>query len=941
MEADAGRWLIFADQRGMGLQLATLLQARGAECILVLPGERFDGLNPTHFQIAPDSREDMEQLVRTVSSEALAGVVYLWGMDRDQASDDKQLTGMADNITVLHLVQSLSQSKRDGWHKLALITCGAQFVTAGEKSAKPPRGHRRIKGVGQTTLWGLGRVIANEHPELGCMLVDMDGIDSPESCSQLVRELLGDRGEPEVALRVSDCYVHRLDYAAEKESQKPGSLSSTTVRKTARPDTPFVLTVAKPGLLDSLTWQETERRPPGAGEIELEVHAAPLNFKDLMKVMNLLSEEYLDNTFFGQPLGAECAGVVVRVGEGVDQFRVGDSVVAPEGGGCFRSYHTVRTQYAVSKPTPFSFEESVIFINFIAPYYGLYHIARLQPGEKVLIHSATGGVGLAAIQIARWRGAEIYATAGSEEKRAYLRSLGINDVSDSRSLQFVDDILTWTDGEGVDVVLNTLSGEALRKSFSLLAPYGRFIELGKRDIHDNSQLAMAAFDRNLLFAAIDIDLMMAERPRLFRQLLDEVWHHCEEGTFKPLPMTVFPATKVEHAFRYMAQAKHIGKVVVSQAKERQEQAIRADGSYLITGGLGALGRQVAHWLIKEGARHLVLMGRSASSNHPAVRELEEAGAQIVVVQADVANREDLKKIKRVLAQSPTPLRGIVHAAGVLDDGVLMNQSAERFAKVMAPKVQGTWNLHLLSQESPLDFFVCFSSAASLVGSPGQANYAAANAFMDGLMHHRHAQGLPGLSINWGPWAEEGMAAKQDARWAQFGMHAIAKEQGLQLLSDLIKNNQQTSAQMGVLPVNWPKFMRVTGSVPFLEAVAPQPKQKASDFLKQLKAASDGRALLISHLRSEIAKVLGITNVEQIELRDRLFDLGLDSLMAIELKNRLEANLELTLQPTLLFDHPTLEALGGYLAEEILGPETTPQEEEKEEKPEEEELVVKD
>ena len=934
IQGNGSRWLVFADQTGIGRQLATLLEARGAACMLVSPGPWFDGLDASHFQIAPDSRADMEQLLHQVSAETLAGVIYLWGMDEPR--DDKQLTGMADSVTMLHLVQSLAQSKLEDSFKLALITCRAQVVTAGE-SPHEPRQINRIKGVGQSALWGLGRVIANEHPELGCMLIDMDGMNSPQSWSQLVRALLGDRGEPELALRGSDCYVNRLDYATERDWQKNRTATERkTAHQTARPDTPFVLTVAKPGLLDSLTWQETERRSPEAGEIEIELHAAPLNFKDLMKVMNLLSEEYLDNTFFGQPLGAECAGVVVRVGEGVDQFRIGDSVVAPEGGGCFRSYHTVRTLYAVPKPTPFSFEESVIFINFIAPYYGLHHIARLQAGEKVLIHSATGGVGLAAIQIAQWRGAEIYATAGSEEKRAYLRSLGINYVSDSRSLQFVDDILAWTDGEGVDVVLNTLSGEALKKSFALLAPYGRFIELGKRDIHDNSQLAMAAFDRNLLFAAVDIDLMMAERPKLFRKLLDEVCQHCEDGTFKPLPMNVFPATRVEEAFRYMAQAKHIGKIALQmhqqevplQPKMQKAPTICVDGTYLITGGFGGFGLEVAKWLVKKGARHLVLVSRRGpvtSEAHNFLDKLKKQDVQVTVAKADVSIRADVSQLIQDISSSMPPLRGLIHAAMVLDDSFMLKMDKTRFENVMAPKVLGAWHLHEQTQRLPLDFFILFSSVSALIGNPGQANYVAANAFLDGLAHYRRLNGCPAMSINWGVLSQVGVVARNpevERYFERMGITGFTPQEAVAALDQLLEEHP---AQVGVMKIDWSQFANSPlASAPRyreLLASATEQSERYSNypFIDTLLATSahEWLPMIDMFLREQLSKVFQLP-AARIESHKGLDQLGIDSLMAVELQNsiRIATGVEFTTMQ--LLNGPTIDEMSQLLLDNIDG-----------------------
>ncbi|MBD2727328.1 type I polyketide synthase [Nostoc sp. FACHB-892] len=360
----------------------------------------------------------------------------------------------------------------------------------------------------------------------------------------------------------------------------------------------------------------------------------------------------------------------------------------------------------------------------------------------------------------------------------------------------------------------------------------------------------------------------------------------------------------------------------------QRKVIRENNSYLITGGLGALGLKVAHWLVEHGAQHLVLTGRRGASEavQQEINKLEQAGAQVLVVPADISNRDDVSKLLANVKNSMPSLRGIIHAAGVLQDGMLLGQTTESFSKVMAPKVAGAWNLHTLTQDLELDFFVCFSSVSALLGSPGQGNYAAANAFMDALAHHRRALGLPAVSINWGPWKDAGMAdalsSREQARWAEQGISTIGLESGLQILEDILT---QDVAQIGVLPVDWSKFL---GQLPqnlefsFLEVFASQvePAQTAkSEFLEQLEAApaKEKRSLLLTHVRSLIAKVLNLKSPEEIDIYQGFTDLGMDSLMAVELKNRLQTSLEYSIPASLVFDYPTVAALVDYLAGEML------------------------
>jgi myxalamid-type polyketide synthase MxaB len=467
----------------------------------------------------------------------------------------------------------------------------------------------------------------------------------------------------------------------------------------------------------------------------------------------------------------------------------------------------------------------------------------------------------------------------------------------------------------VAVILNSLNGEFIDRSFAVLANQGRFVEIGKIGIWTSEQAQRARPDGVYFpFDIAEVDFQDPTlHPRLWRALVAEF----TAERLKPLPHTLFPADEIVDAFRFMQQAKQIGKIVIS-FQASAPATLRHDASYLITGGLGALGLQVAEQLVEDGARYLILSSRRGlatdATGVPAIQErlraLQAKGAVVHIVPADSSERA---AVARLLSQcqAVAPLRGIVHAAGVLDDGVLLQQSAARLATVMQPKVQGAWHLHCLTQGLPLDFFVCFSSVAALLGSAGQGNYAAANAFMDTLMQMRHQQGLPGLSINWGPWAESGMAAALQARMQSQGMGLITAAQGRALFQSLFG---QSIAQVAVIPAQMALLAtkRAHGQVPVATS--------AVHGIRQQLEASGGEqrfTLLTDYLRSEIASVLGLNSGVQIDMRSRLFEFGLDSLMAVELKNKLQAGLGCSLRSTLLFDYPTLEALIPYLLYEVL------------------------
>lgn len=561
----------------------------------------------------------------------------------------------------------------------------------------------------------------------------------------------------------------------------------------------------------------------------------------------------------------------------------------------------------------------------------------------MLIHAAAGGVGLAAVQLAQRAGAEIFATAGSSEKRAYLKSMRVPHVLDSRSLDFADEVMKRTDGYGVDVVLNSLPGEYITRSLSILASYGRFVEIGKTDIYQNKPLGLFPFRNNLSYFAVDLERVCRERPDFLRTLLLELMATFQEGALSPLPQQIFPIADVANAFRHMARRKNIGKVVLSfpnsesKARPGRTLAPRSDATYLITGGHGGLGLAVARWLVEKGARHLVLLSRSGASpeGQKTVADLSAKGASVITIQVDVSNESDLARALSQIRDTMPPLRGVIHAAGVLDDHLVLNMNEESFRRVLAPKVLGAWNLHVLTADLPLDFFVAFSSVASVLGSPGQANYAAANAFLDGLAHERRAQGLPSLSINWGPWARIGMAARSSTSRGAVSrvMRPLAPEQALAALDRLFENGGPPEAV--VMSVDWTQFARSFNGN--------QPPSLVSDIIRErVKAAAksssesgprlsthdllatspSGRhALLLAHVQKSLAQVMSIDALE-LDPEESLGSLGLDSLMALELQHSLEESFGAKLPIDLLIGTPTLNDFVGRLLE-ILAAQASP------------------
>ncbi|HYC89916.1 MAG TPA: SDR family NAD(P)-dependent oxidoreductase, partial [Thermoanaerobaculia bacterium] len=897
-DVTGGLWLLLTDSAGVGARLRELLETRDEVCVSVSPGD------------------DVAAVLARISERAPSAlrVVHLWNLDLSSPGEgaDFDWKASVDHgcISLLHLVQALVRNGWDQSARLWVVTRGAHAVDDQPTIA-----------ISQTPASGLAGVIAAEVPSLGCTRIDLDPEGGDGEAQRLLDELLRN-AEPQIALRRSGRFVPRL-----VRSERDGSASETSpgaAKVLELPDAQaFRLAISPPYVFDNLSLRLLDRRRPGNGEVEIEVLAAGLNFRDVLKAMGL----YPGLGDGEVRLGDECAGRVVAVGEGVARFRVGDEVLAIASNG-FGSHVTVDVHFVVPKPAGVSFEDAAtIPVAYSTAFYALHHVGRLQQGERVLIHAAAGGVGLAAISLAQSIGAEIFATAGSEGKREYLRSLGVQHVLDSRSLDWAQEVLRLTGGEGVDVILNSLAGEAIRAGLASLRPFGRFVEIGKIDIYENSQVGLYPFRNNVAFSAIDMEQLFVRRPELCQSILEELMARFRRGELRPLPHTVFPVTDAVGAFRYMAQRKNTGKIVLAfeqQVRSEGKDAgalVRAEGTYLITGGLGGLGLKVARHLVDIGARHLALIGRGEPSEEAraALVSMREAGADIHIGKVDVADDRQLAAFLSALPPNLPPLKGVVHAAGVLDDGIVMQLDEDRFYKVLRPKIAGAWNLHRATSGQPLDFFVLFSSIASVFSNPGQGNYVAANAFLDALAHYRRVRGLPAVSIDWGPWSEVGMASHLDPRRLEArGMGSISPAEGVRALEALIGN---PSPQIAVLPISrarWERWSdaRSIASLLALMADGSRPRTEEGRINRGtiLSAdASERQRLLEAYLCEAGGRVLGMAT-SKLDVEQPLNRMGVDSLMAVELKNRVEADLGVDLPVLKVLEGASMRHLASLLLE---------------------------
>ena len=660
---------------------------------------------------------------------------------------------------------------------------------------------------------------------------------------------------------------------------------------------------------DGLRWLPMPPRALAPNDLEIDVHAAPLNFHDVVSVAGLILDQ--------SRLGGECAGVVTRVGPAVERFKPGDAVVTITPGS-FATFAVAPEARVIAKPAKLSFAAAAAQgIVYLTADYCLNNVAAMRPGERVLIHAATGGVGLAAIQLCRCAGAEIYATAGSEAKRALLREMGIKHVFPSRSLEFVEQVLTATSGEGIDIVLNSLAGEFVDASLSLLRPGGRFIEIGKTDIRVQAEV-VAAYP-GIVYEAIDLTDRLREEPEGTMARLASLLDEMAAGELKPVPHRVYGFGNSKDAFRELAAARHIGKLVLIPDSRRA--LVREEGAYIVTGGAAGIGFAAAEWLAEQRAGRIILLSRRPPDPEIAARiaQWREKDVDMVAIQGDVG---DMATVRAVVADAGLALCGVIHCANVLDDAPVGRLTWDRFETVLRPKALGAWHLHQATIFHSLDFFVLFSSWAAIAGTRGGANYAAANVALDSLAHQRHHQNLPALSLDWGAWADIGWAARVGATIPTWpGFDAMQPKQALKAMSSAMRYAR--SPQLAIAPIDWLRlaaaFGRSSARVwsdlikPNRLRVAPT-SDTAASVAKAIADSSPStvRPTVVSQLQRMAADLLGVDDHSPwIDPDKPLQDLGLDSILAVDLRNTLARVLGEALPATLLFDHPTINRLADY------------------------------
>ena len=888
--------LIFSNDSSFSRKLLKHFQTDSV--FQVTSGKRYSR-NKSGFKIRSNAVEDYLQIMRVLGqSEQLPDeIIVLWNFNTQAAAANEFDTTYATTpiaLVIACLVQAFDHEAK-ALPRMTLVSADTH------QENKIPD----ISTCFDASIWGIGRTLRNEYPETQCKLIDIDTGNS-NSAKDLHNFIECNKDILEVSLRESGWYVPIARNLHVGRLIQPEKIA-------------LELNCTQTGDLNQLEFKWVAYPAPKDTEVVVKIASSALNFRDIMVALDALPASAVSSGFMQNSLGIECAGEIVETGKNVANFSIGDRVIALARNS-ISTFVTADVKFVYRIPNTLTFEQATgLPTAYVTAIFCLEQAVKLKPGDSILIHSASGGVGLALVNLALKAKANIFATVGTSDKAKFLNLIGIRQISDSRSVSFVEDILEWTQGKGVDVIVNTLGRELAMANREILKPDGTFIELGKYENRENLHESILDLHPVAKIEIVDIDRMWNDDPDSLASYVNGMMKSFEQDRLPVLPYRVFPAQNSVDAFRHLASAQHIGKVVVSMSQLHQDNfrnhpktRISPNATYVIAGGSRGFGFATALWLSENGARNLVLISRAPESTDTLQNyrhKFEEAGTTIEVVKADITRLDQLQENLAKLDGNMPPIRGVFHCAMEIDDHALANLTADGYAKSTHAKILGAWNLHQVTRDMELEFFVLYSSVTSIVGPPGQASYSSANAFLDSFADYLRDRGIPATSVNWGAVSDYGYVADNSQTSVEtvdkFGVFPLPAQRMLSLLNGAL--GPESDNRIVIAGGTWAqevaqtrKFGRSTISSPKLsengQERSENPDSNSTDVQQKVLSC--------------VSRVLGIPR-DAVDLHEPIVNLGIDSLLAVELSHmlRMESSIQISatslLQPVSIHEIASL------------------------------------
>ena len=876
--------LIFSDDSSFSRKLLKHFQT---DCVFRVTSAKLFSRNKSGFKIRPHAVEDYLQIVRALGqSEQLPNeIIVLWNFSpQAAAANDFNTTYAATPIALViaSLVQAFDHEAK-ALPRMTLVSADVHQETK----------IRDISTCFGASIWGIGRTLRNEYPDTHCRLIDIDTRKS-NSAKDLHNFIECNKDILEVSLRESGWYV-------------PIARNLDVDRLIQPEKTALELNCTQTGDLNQLEFKRIAYPVPNNTEVVVKIASSALNFRDIMIALDALPASAVSSGFMHNSLGIECAGEIVETGKDVVNYSVGDRVIALARNS-ISTFVTADVKFVYRIPNTLTFEQAAgLPTAYVTANFCLEQAAKLKPGDSILIHSASGGVGLALVNLAKKAKANIFATVGTSDKAKFLKLTDIQQISDSRSASFVEDILEWTQGKGVNVIVNTLGRELAMANRDILKPDGTFIELGKYENRESLHESILHLHPAAKIEIVDIDRMWNDDPDSLARYFNDTMKFFEQDRLPVLPYRVFPAQNTVEAFRHIASAQHIGKVVVSMTElqrnnfgNRPETRISPNATYVIAGGSRGFGFATALWLSENGARNLVLISRAPKSTDTLQKyrhKFEESGTTIEVVNADITRLDQLRENLTKLEGSMAPIRGVFHCAMEIDDHVLANLTADGYAKSTYAKILGAWNLHQVTTDMELDFFILYSSVTSIIGSPGQASYSAANAFLDSFADYLRDREIPATSVNWGAVSDYGYVADNSQTSVEtvdkFGVSPLPAQRMLSLLNGAL--GSESDNRIVIAGGTWAQEVAQTrkfGSSAISSPRLSENGQKGSE--KTDANDTDVQQKVLSC----VSRVLDIPR-DTVDLYEPIVNLGMDSLLAVELSHLLRVESDILISATSL------------------------------------------